>query len=196
MRERGVLSDWNDDRGFGFITPDAGGQRVFVHISAFPRGRRPARDDLLTYGVRPDERNRLNASDVSYVSRTRPGRTVAPGLRAALVVATGLFVALAGLVALDRAPALLLAPYALFSLVALAAYRADKRAAQRGTWRTSEATLHVIDLLGGWPGGLVARHAFRHKTRKQPFRTVFWCTVVVNCATVAWLVYDTPLPLR
>ncbi len=90
---------------------------------------------------------------------------------------------------------LLLAPYAFFSLVSVVSYRADKRAAQRGTRRTPEARLHLIDLLGGWPGGLVARHAFRHKTRKQPFRTVFWCTVVVNCATVAWLVYGRPLQL-
>ena len=88
---------------------------------------------------------------------------------------------------------LLLAPYAFFSLVSVVWYRADKRAAQRGARRTSEARLHVIDLLGGWPGGLVARHAFRHKTRKQPFRTVFWCTVVVNCVTVAWFVYGQPL---
>ncbi|WP_137123345.1 cold shock domain-containing protein [Segeticoccus rhizosphaerae] len=40
--QRGVLEDWNDARGFGFITPAGGGSRVFVHVSAFPRGPRPA----------------------------------------------------------------------------------------------------------------------------------------------------------
>lgn len=35
MRERGQLVQWNDARGFGFVQGDAGGGRIFVHISAF-----------------------------------------------------------------------------------------------------------------------------------------------------------------
>jgi uncharacterized membrane protein YsdA (DUF1294 family)/cold shock CspA family protein len=169
MRQQGTLADWNDDRGFGFITPVAGGQRVFVHVSAFPRGRRPATNDLVTYGESRDERNRLSASDVLYVVSTRSVRIVTRGLRVPLATATLFFALLVGLVALDRAPVLLLAPYCLFSVVGFAMYRADKIAAERGTWRTSEATLHAIALLGGWPGALVARRVFRHKTTKQPF---------------------------
>lgn len=43
----------------------------------------------------------------------------------------------------------------------------------------------MLAVLGGWPGALAAQQALRHKTRKQPFRTVFWLTVVVNCAVLA-----------
>jgi len=192
MRQQGTLADWNDDRGFGFITPVAGGQRVFVHVSAFPRGRRPATNDLVTYGESRDERNRLSASDVLYVVSTRSVRIVTRGLRVPFATATLFFALLVGLVALDRAPVLLLAPYCLFSVVGFAMYRADKIAAERGTWRTSEATLHAIALLGGWPGALVARRVFRHKTTKQPFRTIFWCTVIANCVALAWLVFNRP----
>jgi uncharacterized membrane protein YsdA (DUF1294 family) len=88
------------------------------------------------------------------------------------------------------------AGYGLLSAVAVGMYRRDKSAAEQGRWRTSEAALHAVALLGGWPGALVARHAFRHKTLKQPFRTVFWLTVLGNCAVLAWLVTAGPATLR
>jgi uncharacterized membrane protein YsdA (DUF1294 family)/cold shock CspA family protein len=195
MRQQGILADWNDDRGFGFITPVAAGPCVFVHISAFPRGQRPATNDLVTYGVGRDERNRLSASDVQYVVPTRSMRTVTRGLPVALATATLFFALLVSLVALDQAPVLLLAPYGLFSVVGFAMYGTDKVAAERGAWRTPEVNLHAIALLGGWPGALVARRVFRHKTTKQPFRTIFWGTVVANCVALAWFMFNMPARL-
>ena len=66
-------------------------------------------------------------------------------------------------------------------------YGRDKAAARGGLWRTPEITLHLVSVAGGWPGALIAQRVFRHKTRKQPFRTVFWCTVVANLTFAAWL---------
>ena len=68
-------------------------------------------------------------------------------------------------------------------------YGADKSAAQKGRWRTRESVLHVLALIGGWPGALVAQRMFRHKTKKQPFQVVFWCTVGGNCIALAWLLH-------
>jgi uncharacterized membrane protein YsdA (DUF1294 family) len=86
----------------------------------------------------------------------------------------------------------LLAAMVALSMLAYVLYAVDKSAARRGKRRIPEATLHVVDVLGGWPGALIARHALRHKTRKQPFRSVFWLTVVLNCAAVAWVLAGTP----
>ena len=191
-RQQGTLADWNDERGFGFIAPAAGGPRAFVHVSAFPRGQRPDNGSLVTYAVARDERNRLRAADVRYVKAPRSQRTRSRGLLPALSIAALFFACLAGLVVLDEVPALLLLAYAVLSGVALVMYRADKVAAQRGTWRTPEANLHAVALLGGWPGALVARPFFRHKTTKEPFRSIFWCTVVANCLALAWFVYAAP----
>ncbi len=66
------------------------------------------------------------------------------------------------------------------SLLAFVLYAIDKAAASRQRRRIAEHTLHAVALGGGWPGGLLARHLLRHKTRKQPFRSVFWLTVAGN----------------
>ena len=72
------------------------------------------------------------------------------------------------------------------SLTAFALHWADKTAAQAGRRRTPEDTLLVIGLLGGWPGALVAQQLVRHKSRKTSFQLMFWLTVVLNCAVLAW----------
>ena len=45
----------------------------------------------------------------------------------------------------------------------------DKQAAERGTWRVSEAELLFLAFIGGWPAAKFAQRNYRHKTRKQPF---------------------------
>ena len=193
--QRGIVAEWTDDRGFGFITPSDGGARAFVHVSAFPRGQRPAVGDRVTYVLGTDERGRPRASAVRYLASSRSRRTGARGRRAAYA-ATSVFAALlAGLAILDRVPGILVAAYAVLSVVAIVMYRLDKTAALRGEWRISESSLHLVALVGGWPGAMVARPLLMHKTTKQPFRTIFWCTVVINCAALAWFLVEVPVTL-
>lgn len=103
----------------------------------------------------------------------------------ALGVAGCFLAAVAALVLTDRLPAA--AGWALLaaSAVGFTAYGVDKSAARRGARRIPESRLHLLDLLGAWPGSLLARHLFRHKTVKQPFRTVFWLTAAANIVVVA-----------
>ena len=82
---------------------------------------------------------------------------------------------------------LLMALYLPASLAAVLLYGIDKAAARRDRRRIRESTLHLVALAGGWPGALLARRAFRHKTRKQPFSAVLWGCMALNVALVAWL---------
>ena len=75
---------------------------------------------------------------------------------------------------------LLIAIYFVMSLLTFLIYAWDKRAAQKGNWRTKESTLHLLSLIGGWPGALIAQNRLRHKSKKQPFKTIFWITVFSN----------------
>jgi uncharacterized membrane protein YsdA (DUF1294 family) len=76
------------------------------------------------------------------------------------------------------------AVYALMSLVTVVAYGWDKRAAVRGQWRTREHTLHMLELLGGFPGAFLGQRLFRHKTRKLRFLAVTW--LIATAHIVAW----------
>ena len=80
----------------------------------------------------------------------------------------------------------LLAWYFVIGVVTFFVYAKDKRAAINGNWRVPEKTLHIFSVAGGWLGALIAQDKLRHKTQKQPFRAIYWATVVINVAAFAW----------
>ncbi len=96
-----------------------------------------------------------------------------------------------GAVFITPLPQLIFVVYVAASLVTFVIYAIDKSAAKRGTRRTPENTLHLLALVGGWPGALIAQQKLRHKSQKQPFRRVFWLTVLLNVGLFIWLVFDT-----
>ena len=79
--------------------------------------------------------------------------------------------------------------YLVMSLATFVAYASDKRAAIRGDWRVSESTLHVFELLGGWPGALFAQKRLRHKCSKLSYQIEFYVMVVLNLVGLAYVVY-------
>ncbi|MEM8930761.1 MAG: DUF1294 domain-containing protein [Acidobacteriota bacterium] len=54
----------------------------------------------------------------------------------------------------------------------------DKQRAKHGDRRTPESTLHLVELLGGWPGSYLAQQRHRHKTVKVGYRVTFWLIVL------------------
>ena len=64
---------------------------------------------------------------------------------------------------------LLLIYIILINLLTFYVYVDDKRRARKGRWRTSEATLVMLAVIGGSLGALLAMLLFRHKTRHMQF---------------------------
>ncbi len=105
------------------------------------------------------------------------------------ITVAAVFIFALGVLALaDRLPLFVLVAYAVMSLITFIIYWLDKRAAKSNTRRIPENTLHLLALVCGWPGGLVAQQWLRHKTLKVPFRYVLWATVLLNAGVLAWFV--------
>ena len=119
--------------------------------------------------------------------RRHAGRT--QGLAAPLIGIAGFALVLGLYARHDRLLPWLAAAYAALAVLTLGLYAWDKRAAMQARPRIPEQTLHLLALSGGWPGAMLARPLFRHKTRKQPFTGIFWCTVLLNLAMVAALLW-------
>ena len=75
------------------------------------------------------------------------------------------------------------------NIMAFLAFGLDKRLAQNGSRRIAESTLLGLALVGGSIGAVGGQQLFRHKTRKEPFRSTLYGIVllqIVGCSV--WLV--------
>ncbi|MGK0240123.1 MAG: uncharacterized membrane protein YsdA (DUF1294 family) [Candidatus Pelagisphaera sp.] len=68
------------------------------------------------------------------------------------------------------------------SVLTYAFYWWDKRRAKSGGRRTREMTLHLFELIGGWPGAWLGQRKLRHKTSKRSYQIVFWIIIIVHQA--------------
>jgi cold shock CspA family protein len=173
-RHKGTLVDWNDDRGFGFIQPATGGERVFCHIKAFRNlTQRPVRGQVFTYELAMDKSGRARALDVHHsdatranVSARKPSRVPARSrMTTALVTGCVFFVLLVALVLLERLPWLVFPWYLLLSFVTFVLYGWDKASATGGYRRTPE---------------------------KASFQNAFWSAVVLNVLVLGAMAYGGP----
>jgi uncharacterized membrane protein YsdA (DUF1294 family)/cold shock CspA family protein len=188
MRSKGRITSWNDEKGFGFITPLAGGKRVFIHIKAFSNSnRRPDVNQLVTYALSNDKQGRPCAANPTLAGDRLPEKEKRKNGSLSTIGAAFFLVIVGASVLTAKIPPLILALYIVGSLFTFIVYAVDKSAAKKGVRRTPENTLHLLSLVGGWPGALIAQQKLRHKSKKQSFRSVFWATVFLNCGAFIWL---------
>lgn len=199
MERLGKVIEWNDDRGFGFIAPlDGEPARVFFHVRDYRlEGRRPEPGELVKFDAQRQADGRWRAQ---AVRRTVPAARSARPTAAARAVVQRPASALPGALATvayvffiawairaGRLPFEAVFVPLVLSAITFVAYALDKHAAQTGRWRTPEATLHLLELAGGWPGAWIAQQMLRHKSRKPGYRLAFWTMVVLHgIALIAW----------
>lgn len=190
MRQRGTLIKWNGEKGFGFIAPEGGGADVFLHIKALGGWQaRPTVGATISYEPVADRLGRARATRAAIESG-RWFRLPHLDFSAQLLItlAASFLAALTLNSWLGRLSAAIPTAYIITSVFTAAVYRSDKWRAVRQQWRTPEGTLHLLSLLGGWPGALIAQQDLRHKTAKLSFQLRFWPIVLAHLLVWAWAI--------
>jgi uncharacterized membrane protein YsdA (DUF1294 family) len=122
-------------------------------------------------------------------SQSMPSAATWPG---ALAVA-GYLGLLGGVATRGRLALLLTLAAPLLWALTFAAYWVDKHIARTRATRDREATLHLLDALGGWPGGWLAMQRLPHKRRRPGFRRRFWLIAALHSLLVGlWLGWGRP----
>jgi uncharacterized membrane protein YsdA (DUF1294 family) len=160
-------------------------KQIFVQIKEFENRRfRPEMGKALTYELSTGRDGRLCAKNAKLTEK--PPKEFSKSILLAItflaIICISLFLNILSMATILT--------YVILSIVTYLTYAKDKSAAEDGSWRTPENTLHILALLGGWPGAIIAQKKLRHKSRKQPFRFIFWVTALVNTASLFW--FTTP----
>jgi uncharacterized membrane protein YsdA (DUF1294 family)/cold shock CspA family protein len=202
----GKLTKWKDERGFGFIQPIDKSQEVFLHISEVKNAtRRPQDNDIIYYHCVVDSDGKSRACN-AFILGTRNKSAPLSNHTKSSEVNTSRFliieVTMLSLLPLvgainfmwtTRNPFPLIL-YPVMSLITYVLYTDDKSRAQRKDWRTSERTLHLCELAGGWLGGFIAQRILHHKSQKKSFQVLFWTIIIIHyVAWVFWLFWGRKL---
>ena len=199
MRDQGRLVEWFDEKGYGFIQPnDTSKDRVFLHIKDFARqGPRPIVGCALEYTVLLDGEGRFRAQQVMYLKASQTQKILpkpknvneqAQKLKPMQIACVGYILALAVFTIAGLLSGMVLLFISIINAMTYWMYAQDKEAALLGKRRVPEQTLHILSFLGGWPTAWLAQEKLRHKTQKQPFRKIYFCTIAFNILLILWLI--------
>jgi uncharacterized membrane protein YsdA (DUF1294 family) len=174
-RQEGVIIEWEPRSSFGYA--QSGSERAFLYIGNFiRRAKWPEKNDRVSFEWGKDPQGRPCAQEIVLLSRGS-------------VLSWAHFVVLAALLVL---PALAvpriaewLSPWWVALCLVVTSGLAtlnlwlDKRYAISARYRVPEATLHLFELMGGWPGSYLAQRFFRHKISKTGYQVFFWLIVSI-----------------
>lgn len=171
--QKARILEWYPAKGFGWL--QVGKTRVFLHIRDFSeRRKQPTVGDVVRFQMGRDAQGRACATQAVHINDGGRLMWFDWLIVAGLIVLPGIALAY-----WDWDWRRAAAVFAAISSVTYIAYAHDKRRARSRGWRVTEATLHLLEAIGGWPGAFLAQRRLRHKCSKLSYQVVFWLIVLV-----------------
>lgn len=159
-----TIVSWKQGKGYGFIANPEGGDDLFLHINDIRHKRVPESGDRVRFKLLP---GKAGAPAVSHVRLLRYNSLSARSWGFTLLVCGVPFVLSLHVFPYNRFPLIL---YSCMSGICFLLMRDDKRRAEQGRWRIPNDSIHLAQLLWGWPGTLIAQKVYRHKAQQKPFQ--------------------------
>jgi uncharacterized membrane protein YsdA (DUF1294 family)/cold shock CspA family protein len=201
MKKKGKIHHWNTSRGMGYIRNPQTGYDILFHRKDYRGSATPHEGETVWFDETITGDNTSRATAVSTVSGNadvhsyRPrhyiGRKSSVRTFMLLLILWGVL-GLWGVLDL-RLPLWAVAATLLVNLVTVYTYTREQKISHTSQARTPESMLHLLSLLGGWPGAGIAQTLLRYRSRKPSFQTMYWSSVALHFTVLlAWLFWLQP----
>jgi len=176
---QGIVINYNEEKGYGFIKTSEEEENVFVHIKEVNNA------SLLEVGQSVEFEVISTPKGLAAVNVKAGTKVKSPYLTfgiASLVMIVLLFSLL-----MNHTQALISYLIAM-NVTTFLLYGYDKFISSTEKLRVPELNLQVLALLGGSPAALLAQKFFRHKTIKGSFQIVYWVIVVLQVILLGYFI--------
>ena len=177
MAITGTVTEWNEHKGYGYISVNEQPIKIVFHISDFSgHSMRPQVSENVVFSLTKDPNGNLRAIDIK-----RPivfNFPIALSIWFASMVVGSIYVL--------NYPVIVIDYLVLISGFTYLLYAVDKSISAREDWQVPEVLFHLFCLAGGWPGAILAQSFLRYKPTSVSYTPIFWTMLVANITLFAW----------
>ena len=183
----------------GFIRSPKTGYDIFFHLKDYRGSAAPREGETVWFDEITSTHTKPRAIEVSTVSgnadvhSNRPRRYIGRNSNTRPFVLLLFLWVVLGIwgVWSYRLSIWVVAAVLAVNMLTVLAYASNPQASRR--WRTPEPVLHLLSLLGGWPGAGLAQAILRYHSRKPSFASLYWGSVGLHLALLlGWLLWLEP----
>jgi uncharacterized membrane protein YsdA (DUF1294 family)/cold shock CspA family protein len=176
---QGIIINYNDEKGYGFIKTSGYEENLFVHINEVKNAKE------LEVGQRVEFEVVNNPKGLAAINVKAGSKAKSPYVTFGIV---SLFLAILLFSLSINYVQALIAYLLAINFTTFVLYGYDKFISNTEKLRVPELNLQLLALLGGSPSALMAQKFFRHKTIKGTFQVIYWVIVVLQIVLLGFFI--------